>query len=245
MGFFATFWDELQRGVRPAYFPDDLVPGEDGLVALGGDITVETVLEAYAKGMFPWTGEHPIPWCSPDPRLILPPPLFDASRSLRKLQRKGRYTVRFDHNFQGVMGACASTPRPNQPGTWITTNMRQVYGTLYRMNIAHSVEVYEDGELCGGLYGLSLGRAFFGESMFSSQSNTSKLALYTLSQRLVKHGFLFIDCQQETEHLQSLGAYPIPRVDYLELLNEALAYPSHHYSWSVWDETQELLASES
>ncbi len=239
MDYFATLWDDLKRGVRPAYFPDDLEPNEDGLVALGGDLSVDIVLEAYAKSLFPWTGEHPIPWCSPDPRLVLPPTSFRASRSLRKLAQQSRFRVRFDHNFLGVMKSCASIPRPGESGTWITANMLHVYSQLHRLHVAHSVEVYDGDELCGGLYGLSLGRAFFGESMFSAQPNTSKLALYTLSMRLAENDFLFVDCQQETQHLQRLGAFAIPRSEYLDQLTEALQYPSHHYSWSVWDQHRE------
>lgn len=212
-------------------FPDDLEPNAHGLVALGGELSVPILLEAYSKGIFPWTGEHPIPWYSPDPRLILEPSAFRASRSLRKLARSDRFEVRFDTDFEGVVRACANMPRPGQDGTWITPNMIRAYTALHRLHLAHSVEVFEDGELVGGLYGVSLGRAFFGESMFSRVSNTSKLALYRLCQWLEARDFHLIDCQQETPHLESLGAVAISRSEYLERLRVALREPTLQHRW--------------
>lgn len=212
-------------------FPDDLSPDDDGLVAVGGDLEVPTLVEAYQKGIFPWTGELPIPWFSPDPRLVLFPTRLHVSRSLRRLLRRGHFTTRFDHDFPATIASCARAPRPDQRGTWITPNMIAAYSELHRLGIAHSVEVYRDGALAGGLYGLTFGRGFFGESMFARQSNASKVALVTLCQRLRDRGYHFIDCQQATPHLVSLGATLIPRAEYLERLQRALAFASEHEPW--------------
>ncbi|MCP4697167.1 MAG: leucyl/phenylalanyl-tRNA--protein transferase [Gammaproteobacteria bacterium] len=212
-------------------FPENLEPNEDGLIAIGGNLSVDLVIEAYIKGHFPWTGEHPIPWFSPDPRLILLPQQFKASHTLRRLARQGKFTVCFDSGFQAVLENCAAIPRKGETGTWITPNMVEVYTELHKLHIAHSVEVYQDQELCGGLYGLTFGRAFFGESMFARISNTSKLALYALCQFLVSKNFDFIDCQQETPHLQSLGGVSVSRKEYLNRLQHALQFSSLHKSW--------------
>ncbi len=216
-------------------FPLDLRPDETGLVGWGADLSEATLIEAYSKGIFPWSGEPPIPWYSPDPRLVLAPAGFRASRSLRKLARQDRFTVTFDTEFRGVMTGCAETPRPGQDGTWITGGMIDAYERLHHRHIAHSVEVRDDeGALVGGLYGLTLGAAFFGESMFARASNTSKLALMTLCAHLVDRGFHFVDCQQNTAHMRSLGAHPIPRRVYERRLRQALRHDSHHYDWSDW-----------
>ena len=180
------------------------------------------------------TGEAPIPWHSPNPRLILPPAAFHASKNLLRLTRKQHYTIRFDQNFQQVMGHCASIPR-EEKGTWITANMKAVYGELFEKGVAHCVGVYREGRLVGGLYGLAIGCAFFGESMFSREPNTSKLALHALSQRLAAAGFLFIDCQQVTRHLLSLGAIPIRRCDYLKILKLALSRQPQGPLWQAWN----------
>ncbi len=223
------------HGAVAELFPEYLEPDEHGIVAVGAAITPRILLEAYSKGIFPWTGEYPIPWFSPDPRMVLEPMAFKASKSLRKLARQGRYEVRFDTAYRDVMRACSKVPRPEQLGTWITPNMLAGYGTLHRMGYAHSVETYDhDGALVGGLYGLSLGRAFFGESMFALASNASKLALYRLCTELASRGFAFVDCQQETEHLASLGAAPIPRSEYLQRLREALLPPTIQGPWTDW-----------
>jgi leucyl/phenylalanyl-tRNA---protein transferase len=214
-----------------ASFPDDLEPDEYGLVALGGELTAETVIEAYRKGIFPWTGDPPIPWFSPDPRLVLFPGWLRVSRSLAKVIRRGLYEVRFDCDFDGTIRGCAGGGRAGQDGTWITENMVQVYGELFARGVAHTVEVYQDGELCGGLYGVALGRAFFGESMFARRSNASKVALEALCRRLVELDFHFIDCQQVTAHLLRMGAVPIARTDFLRRLRVALAYPPSQARW--------------
>jgi leucyl/phenylalanyl-tRNA--protein transferase len=218
---------------RPV-FPEELRPDADGVVARGGEISVDVLLEAYPRGIFPWTGKHPIPWCAPDPRMVLYPRDFAASRSLRRLARTRRYVVRFDTDFESTLAACAQTPRPGQGGTWITPNMAVAYTELARRGIAHSVEVYRGSALVGGLYGLSLGRAFFGESMFYREPNTSKLALWVLCERLVERSFHFIDCQAVTPHLKRLGARAIPLRDYLLGLERALALPSVPGPWLDW-----------
>lgn len=216
---------------RPV-FPDNLEPDEDGLVAIGGDLSPDVLIEAYQKGIFPWSGEHPIPWFSPDPRLILWPRRLRVSRSLRKVLRRGTFEVRFDANFPATIRGCAYTLRHGFAGTWITPNMIRAYTELHRRGVAHSVETYLKGELVGGLYGLSFGRAFFGESMFSRVSNASKVALYGLCRRLIEWDFDFIDCQQVTEHLLSLGAQPVPRPDYMRRLRRALNDEQKRAAWA-------------
>jgi leucyl/phenylalanyl-tRNA--protein transferase len=198
----------------------------DGLVALGGDLHPDTLIEAYRKGIFPWDGRQPIPWYSPDPRLILEPTAFRASQSLRKLDRQRKLIVRFDTAFREVMVACAVVPRQGQQGSWITPELVRAYGALHDAGVGHSVEAWTpEGELVGGLYGLALGRAFFGESMFAARPDASKLALLHLTAGLTRAGYHFVDCQQDTPHLRSLGAVVITRADYLDRLARALDAP--------------------
>lgn len=206
--------------------PSQIHPLEDGLVAIGGVLSPRAVLEAYRKGIFPWTGEHPIPWYSPDPRLILEPGAVKVRRSLRQRIRNGGWTLRFDQNFEAVVSMCATTPRRGQDGTWITPNMMATWSKLHHMGHAHSVEVYRERRLVGGLYGLALGGAFFGESMAAREPDASKVALVALCRHLEACGFALIDCQQETGHLKSMGAVAIPRRAYLERLSEALERPA-------------------
>ena len=220
-------WFFLLPGRRPGFPPPaEISPEPDGLVALGGDLHPELLLEAYRKGIFPWEGSDPIPWFSPDPRLILRPAGFKARRSLQKTRRKGIYEVRIDTDFPGTMRECARMRRPGQRGSWITEGMIRAYTVLHERGIAHSVETWRDGQRVGGLYGLTLGKAFFGESMFALEPDTSKLALWTLCERLTERDFLFIDCQQDTPHLRSLGAFTVSREFFLAQLEEALAVPS-------------------
>lgn len=221
-----------QVGSGPPYFPDDIKPDEYGLIAEGGELTVEILTEAYSKGIFPWSGQNPIPWYSPVPRMVLLPTEFHASRSLRKLIRRRELEVSFDRDFAAVIRGCAETPRPGQDGTWITPNMRQAYGELFARGIAHCVSVYEAGRLCGGLYGLTFGRSFFGESMFSLRPSASKVAMYWLCRFLDSRGFAFLDCQCVTRHLLSLGAQPWTRRRYLSELARSLKHPSLHCSWA-------------
>lgn len=217
----------LRPGRRPMFPPVQAIqPGPDGLVAVGGDLEPETLVEAYRKGLFPWDGHFPYPWYSPDPRCILRPEAFVAHHALRKLDRQGRYDVALDRDFRAVMHACAATPRPGQSGTWISPGMIDAYEVLHRRGVAHAVGVYRpDGTLVGGLYGLSLGRAFFGESMFSHERDVSKLALWRLCRALHAASFAFVDAQQDTPHLRSLGATSVPRATYLALLAGAVEAP--------------------
>jgi leucyl/phenylalanyl-tRNA---protein transferase len=213
-------------GPGPAFpEPSEMRLTCDGLVALGGDLRPSTLVEAYRKGLFPWEDIDPVPWFSPDPRCVLEPSAFRASRSLLKLARSGRYRVTADACFESVMRACAGAARPGQRGTWIGERMVGAYSALHRIGVGHSVEVWEGDRLVGGLYGLAIGRAFFGESMFSAAPSASKLALMRLSERLDAWGFHFIDCQQETPHLLALGATTLPRRSYLRLLERALDGP--------------------
>lgn len=218
----------LLPGRRPMFPPTTrLRPGANGLVGLGGDLRPETLIEAYRKGIFPWDGRQPIPWYSPDPRMVLRPSALKISRSLRKLARQGKLTVTIDTAFSEVMHRCANTPRPGQPGTWITEKMIGAYSILHQRGIAHSVEVWEDGSLVGGLYGLAMGSIFYGESMFHSRRDASKLALLHLCETLAGWGFALIDCQQETPHLASLGAQPISREQFYAHLATSQAGPEH------------------
>ncbi len=214
---------------RQPVFPSGLTPDEHGLVALGGRLTPEIILEAYTKGIFPWTGEHPIPWFSPDPRLILRPGELAVHRSLRQTLRRGHLRVRFDASFPAMMSLCATTPRPEQDGTWILPNMIRAWVDLHQMGFAHSVEVYEGEALVGGLYGMAIGGAFFGESMCAQVRDASKVALVALCARLVELDFDFIDCQQETDHLKRMGAVAVPRADYLKRVHDATHAPAR---WS-------------
>lgn len=227
---------ELATGRRTHVLPREYLPDEFGLVHVGGDLSVPTIIEAYTKGCFPWTGEPPIPWFSPDPRLVLFPKEFRASKSLRKLARQNRYEIRFDRNFRGVMENCAAIPRKGEKGTWITGNMIEAYCALHVLRIAHSVEVYDQNDqLCGGLYGLAFGRAFFGESMFSWRPNTSKLALYALCRMLLPHRFDFIDCQQVTAHMLRMGAVPLRHREYRDLLRFTLSKDALSEKWNGYE----------
>ncbi|MDP2809012.1 MAG: leucyl/phenylalanyl-tRNA--protein transferase [Rhodocyclaceae bacterium] len=191
----------------------------DGLLAVGGDLSPQRLLAAYRRGIFPWYSEgEPILWWSPDPRMVLFPDELKVSRSLAKILRNVDYEVRFDTAFADVMAACAAAPRHGQPGTWITPEMQAAYRRLHALGHAHSVEIWIDGQLAGGLYGVAIGRAFYGESMFARRRDASKIALAHLCSRLSTRGFGIIDCQMETAHLASLGARPIPRREFLARL---------------------------
>lgn len=184
----------------------------NGLLAAGADLSPERLIAAYRRGIFPWFSPgQPILWWSPDPRMVLLPSAFKISRSLAKTLRHADYAVRLDTAFDQVITACASTPRHGQSGTWITAEMIAAYQQLHRLGIAHSVEAWHKGKLVGGLYGIALGHAFFGESMFSHRTDASKIALAHLCAFLDARGFGIIDCQMETSHLASLGAQPISR----------------------------------
>jgi leucyl/phenylalanyl-tRNA---protein transferase len=204
-------------------FPDPSYAEPDGLLAVGGDLSPERLLTAYANGIFPWFSENePILWWSPDPRFILIPEKLKVSESLARKIRKKIFTVRIDTAFEQVIYACAEMERKDEDGTWITETMKVGYTELHRLGFAHSFECYFDEKLVGGLYGVSLGKAFFGESMFHTMTDASKVALYHLVEKAREFGFLFIDAQVETGHLTRLGAELIPRKEYLRLLKDAL-----------------------
>ena len=205
----------------------------NGLLAAGGDLTPRRLLAAYGQGIFPWySGNEPILWWSPDPRTVLFPAELKISRSLAKTLRNSRYSIRFDGDFDAVMAACAVS-RNGQPGTWITREMREAYGHLHRMGHAHCVETWIDNQLAGGLYGVALGRAFFGESMFSVVRDASKLALVALVCHLQQQGFGVIDCQVHSSHLASLGARSISRREFSDLLRELINFPSTPEVWAA------------
>ncbi len=186
----------------------------NGLLAAGGDLSADRLVQAYRHGCFPWYQDgQPILWWSPDPRTVLFPDELHISRSLNKTLRQAQYQVTFDRDFSAVIRACAA-PRTYADGTWITSSMQAAYLKLHRRGIAHSVEVRLDGELAGGLYGLAIGQLFFGESMFSRADNASKVGFITLVEHLRAWGFVLIDCQMPTQHLQSLGARAIPRAEF-------------------------------
>ena len=194
----------------------------NGLLAAGGDLTAERLVQAYRHGCFPWYQDgQPILWWSPDPRTVLFPEELHLSRSLRKCLNQGRFQVTFDRDFAAVIQACAA-PRSYADGTWITDSMQAAYLQLHERGIAHSVEVCCDGELVGGLYGLAMGQLFFGESMFSRADNASKVGFATLVEHLRRWGFVLIDCQMPTEHLHSFGARAIPRADFAQYLTRHL-----------------------
>jgi len=201
------------RGAHPAFPPlESALREPNGLLAAGGDLRPQTLLAAYRRGIFPWYSEgQPILWWSPDPRMVLYLDEFRASRSLRKRIQQGTYDIRADTAFADVVRACAHAPRAGQTGTWITPAVIDAYATLHAQGYCHSVEAWHDGVLVGGLYGLALGRVFFGESMFAHRVDASKVALAMLVTLLRERQFVLIDCQQETPHLASLGARPIPR----------------------------------
>lgn len=192
----------------------------NGLLALGGQATPERLLDAYRQGIFPWSGPgEPLLWWSPDPRMVLFTDEFHASRTLLRTVRAGRFEIRRDTAFRQVMEACAE-PRPGQDGTWITLEILDGYCGLHAQGYAHSVESWQDGILVGGLYGVRIGRMFFGESMFARVTDASKVALVHLVEALRADGVPMIDCQQETEHLASFGARPIPRAEFARRLAE-------------------------
>jgi leucyl/phenylalanyl-tRNA--protein transferase len=214
-------------------FPDPAHADDSGLLAVGGDLSPERLVEAYASGIFPWYSKgQPILWWSPDPRLVLEPAALHVPRSLRKAMRGGAYEVRFDTAFERVIRACAATPRPGQRGTWITEEMVAAYLQLHELGLAHSAEAWDEEGLAGGLYGVSLGAAFFGESMFAHRTDASKAAFVTLVEWLARQGCTLVDCQVTTEHLLRFGAREIPRPEFLERLAVALELPTLRGRWT-------------
>jgi len=213
-------------------FPPASMANQEGLLAFGGDLSPDRLIVAYANGIFPWYSEgEPLLWWSLDPRLVIRPGEMRVSKSLRHTIHSGRFECRIDTDFEGVMRHCAQAPREGQHGTWITDEMLFAYIQLHHMGLAHSFETYHEGELVGGLYGVSLGTLFCGESMFHSMSDASKVAFYHLHNFLGDHGFKLIDCQQETKHLVSLGAYTIDRQDYLNEISALVKEPTLKGNW--------------
>jgi len=220
-------------GEDPELFPPPEKADRSGLLAVGGDLSPERLLAAYSQGIFPWYSQgQPILWHSPDPRFVLTPDKLHVGRSLRKTLKAGLYDIRWDTAFADVITACADMPRPGQDGTWITDEMREAYLTLHELGFAHSVEAWAEGELKGGFYGVSLGAAFFGESMFARAPDASKVAFITAVERFREWGFHFIDCQVETEHLARFGAGPWPRKRFLQALARALREPTRRGKWT-------------
>ncbi len=217
----------------PVQFPDPNTADEDGLLAVGGELTPDFLISAYAQGVFPWFNEgDPYLWFSPDPRLVLFPEKFKVSKSLQQTIRSKKFEVKIDYDFKNVIYNCSSSPRTGQAGTWITSEMIEAYCEMHRLGLAHSFETYKNGELVGGLYGISLGKAFFGESMFYRATDASKVALFHLVQFCLNHEIRFIDAQQSTPHMKSLGAEEISRVEFLSLLNTALESPTMKGLWN-------------
>ncbi len=214
-------------------FPNPNDADDSGLLAVGGDLHPQRVLLAYAQGIFPWPhgDEWPMLWFSPDPRMVLLPSNLHVSRSLRKACNREVYEVRFDTAFEQVMHACSSTYRPNQDGTWVTPEMIETYCQLHELGFAHSIEAWAHGDLVGGLYGISLGGAFFGESMFAHRSDASKVAFVHLVRQLQNWAFQLIDCQVYTEHLERFGAREWPRTRFLRALDRALQMPTRRGHW--------------
>jgi len=212
-------------------FPPAELAGSQGLLAVGGDLSPRRLLHAYGRGIFPWYGEgEPILWWSPDPRFVLFPEGFHAGSSLKKVLRRGIFTMTFDRAFAEVIEGCA-LPRPDQEGTWITAAMRDAYIRLHRLGYAHSLEAWLGGELAGGIYGVSLGRCFFAESMFHRAGNASKVALAVLAAALQRMDFAFIDCQIPSPHLAGWGARSITRRRYLKLLRSGLRPATLRGDW--------------
>jgi leucyl/phenylalanyl-tRNA--protein transferase len=214
-------------------FPPPHLAIREGLLAVGGDLSVDRLIAAYSQGVFPWYAEDdPILWWSPDPRLVLYPHELHISRSLRRLLKKGRFSFTLDRAFADVIRGCAAVRGEDHPGTWIVPEMITAYMHLHAAGLAHSVEAWSEGQLAGGLYGVSLGRTFFGESMFTRVSNASKAALAVMVQNLSCQGFDLIDCQVSTPHLMQFGSREIPRARFLRELHTSLR---HRTLKGIWD----------
>jgi leucyl/phenylalanyl-tRNA--protein transferase len=229
------FW--LHEGTG---FPDPAQAGADGLLAIGGDLRPGRLVEAYRRGIFPWPSDDegmPMLWWCPDPRFVLYPGELHVGRSLEQRVRSNRFEVRLDSAFEEVIRACATAPRPDAAGTWITDEMIEAYLRLHELGHAHCVESRLEGELVGGLYGVALGGVFFGESMFATSADASKVAFVRLVRQLDAWGFRLIDCQQETDHLLRFGARAIPRTKFLGELKEALRLPNRGGAWRLETES--------
>ncbi len=214
-------------------FPPPEEAGPDGLLGVGGDLSSERLLLAYSQGIFPWyDNDLPILWYSPDPRTVLFPEQLRVGRSLAKTLRRKHFDIRMDTAFNEVVKGCASVKRPGSSGTWITGDMITAYSRLHALGFAHSAEAWNSGRLLGGVYGVSLGRAFFGESMFARASDASKVAFVYLVRQLQCWGFELIDCQMKSGHLARFGAVDIPRTEFLSLLAKALRGGTRRGKWA-------------
>ncbi|WP_369692031.1 leucyl/phenylalanyl-tRNA--protein transferase [Spiribacter salilacus] len=226
-------WLAADDETTPLPHPATALTDPNGLLAIGATLSPRRLEAAYRAGIFPWFSEHePILWWSPDPRAVLVPTQFKASRRFRQTLRKHDYSITLDTAFSAVMHACAA-PRTGQPGTWITEEMQAAYDQLHTLGLAHSIEVWKNRQLIGGLYGVSLGGAFFGESMFSRQPNASKIAMAWLCGQLAAWDFAFLDCQMPTPHLLSLGAKCLPRAQFLDWLAKSQRQPDHIGRWQL------------
>lgn len=224
-------------GPDPLRWPPVSETADDGILAVGGDLSVRRLVAAYSHGIFPWYSEGlPILWHCPDPRFVLEPKALHVPKSLEKQIKRGTYEVRLDTAFADVIDACAKTKRPGQRGTWITRDMRRAYLELHRQGLAHSAESWLDGKLVGGLYGVSLGKVYFGESMFAAAPDASKVAFVTLVRQLTAWGIELIDCQQETEHLARFGAESWPRERFIERLEQLIDAPTLQGKWVLGSE---------
>ena len=218
-------------------FPDPLFANEDGLLAVGGDLDADRLLLAYESGIFPWfSPPDPILWWSPDPRCVVYIDEIKVSKSMRNVLNQKKFKVTFDQAFVNVMDGCRRVERPGQDGTWINGDIIEAYLTLHELGVAHSVEVWQDEKLVGGLYGISIGNMFFGESMFAEASNASKVALISLGRALKEEGFEIIDCQIYNDHLGRMGATHIPRQLFLDELNKSLNRPTLKGNWEFLEE---------
>jgi leucyl/phenylalanyl-tRNA--protein transferase len=214
-------------------FPPPELAGKDGLLAVGGDLSEERLILAYQMGIFPWfSDDSPILWWSPEPRLVLFPSELHISKRLKRISKKDLFEVSFDKAFKEVIVTCATIHKKKHNATWIGKEMIKAYCNLHYSGFAHSVECWQEGNLVGGLYGISLGNIFFGESMFTKISYASKVAFINLVQKIKEWDFKLIDCQMTTRHLMSFGAREIPRQEFLKILEEALKYPTYRGFWS-------------
>lgn len=235
-------WLEADTPLPPPESAQKLGTSLAGLVAAGGGLSVSRLREAYQQGIFPWYSQgQPVLWWSPDPRMVLHTREFKLHRSLKKtlknFKTNPKCEIRFDHRFSDVIRHCANSPRQGQPGTWIVAEMISAYETLHRAGLAHSIETWVDGELVGGLYCVAIGNAVFGESMFAHQTDASKIALAALVAFSRAHQISWIDCQQNTKHLASLGAREMPRSEFLQIIRETNLEVMHawHFDRSYWD----------
>ena len=234
----------VYRLIEAPVFPHPEEAEPDGLLAVGGDLSPERLLSAYASGIFPWYDEQsPILWWSLDPRLILKFDKLHVSRRVRRKVRKKEYTVTLDHAFENVIANCAQKFRPGQAGTWILPEMIEAFVKLHKLGFAHSVEVWnKHGNLAGGLYGVSMGKFFSGESMFFLEPDASKFGFSYLVQWLKNREFHFVDCQQPTDHLKSLGAEEVSREEFLEMLDESLEFPALRGRWEFMEGEYEMIS---